>query len=258
MPKLIVAYAREKRVAPYLEALALCGVGEEEIYLATPGRTNEVDLSGVVAEADGLLLTGGADLQPCLYHQPRLPGVELDDPNAERDQMEWDLLHHARARALPVFGICRGLQMIDVFLGGSLWQDLALQHGASGHDCFVDRGWALDHVAHTVAVGATAHPFAARLARHAPLEVNSRHHQGVLQLGAGLVPVARAPDGTVEALAWAGDDWWLRAVQWHPENLVAHPAHRELFADFVEEAERARAARRAAAPVTPEPEEARR
>jgi len=233
MPHLVVAYVKEKRISPYLEALGTCGVRAEEVFLATPARTTGVDLAEVVGRSDGLMLTGGSDLQPCLYHEARLPGVELDTPIAERDQMEWDLLDLARSARVPVFGICRGFQMLNVFLGGTLYQDLALQRGQVGHDCFADHGFALDHLAHPVTASDADHPFAESLRRLSPLDVNSRHHQGIKELAPGLVPCAYAPDGALEAAAGADEGWWTRAVQWHPENLVARPEQRALFADFV-------------------------
>lgn len=246
MPHLVVAYVRENRIAPYLEALRACGVPDDEIYQATPARTAAVDLAELVGRSDGLLLTGGADLQPCLYREPRLPGIDLDPPVAERDQMEWDLLHHARAAGIPVFGVCRGFQMLNVFLGGTLYQDLAAQRGAGGHDCFADRGFALDHFAHTVVAAETAHPFADRIRSWAPLETNSRHHQGIKELAAGLVACAHAADGVLEAAATPADGWWARGVQWHPENLVGRAEHRALFADFVAAATASRQRRKGA------------
>lgn len=237
MPNIVVAYLREHRVTPYLEALAACGVSSEEIFLATPTRTASVDFAELLARTDGLLLTGGDDIQPCLYGEARLPGAGLDQPSAGRDQMEWDLLHHARVTGVPVFGICRGLQMINVFAGGTLYQDLALQRGASGHDCFADRGFALDHLAHAVAATDAAHAMADRIRATAPLLVNSRHHQAIKELAPGLVPIALAPDGILEAAADDGGGWWIRGVEWHPENVLGHPLHRELFADFVAAAE---------------------
>jgi len=236
MPNLVVAYVRENRIAPYLEALRACGMRDDEIYQATPARTAAVDLGELVGRSDGLLLTGGADLQPCLYREARLPGVELDPPVAERDQMEWDLLVHARAAGVPVFGICRGLQMLNVFLGGTLFQDLAMQRGAGGHACFADLGFALDHLAHPVVAAETDHPFADRIRSWAPLETNSRHHQGIKELAAGLVPCGFAPDGVLEAAATPVGGWWARGVQWHPENLVGRAEHRALFTDFLAEA----------------------
>lgn len=239
MPNIVVAYIKEDKVAPYLEALAAVGVPETDLFRATPMRTAELDLRPWMARADGLLLTGGADLQPALYGEARLLEAKLDPPVADRDQMEWDLLSLARDHRVPVFGICRGHQTLNVFLGGALHQDIELATGIPGHDCFADEGWALDHLAHEIVPARTQHPLAAWLARFLRPLVNSRHHQAVKRLGAGLELVASAPGGIVEATASrVGADWWLRSVQWHPENLMDHEVHRGLFEQFVAESRR--------------------
>ncbi len=237
MPHLVVAYIKEDKVAPYLEALAAVGVLESDIFRATPRRTANVDLRDLLARADGLLLTGGADIQPCLYGEARLRDAHLDKPVPDRDQLEWDLLSEARAHRTPVFGICRGHQMLNVFLGGTLYQDIALQTGGQGHDNFIDRGFALDHLAHDIVSTGVAHPFAERVAHFGHPAVNSRHHQAVKSPGRGLVAAAVAADGTIEATVATEPGWWLTSVQWHPENLVDHPFHRRLFEDFLAAAE---------------------
>jgi len=237
VPNIVVAYIKEDKVAPYLEALALVGVPESDIFRATPRRTATVDLEALCARADGLMLTGGADLQPCLYGEARVRGVHLDKPVADRDQLEWDLLTLARTNRTPVFGICRGHQMVNVFLGGSLYQDIALQTGRGGHDNFIASGFALDHLAHDIASTGIEHPLAAGIEKFGRPAVNSRHHQAVKVPGKGLVPAAMALDGTVEATVTMKSDWWVASVQWHPENLVDQPFHRGLFADFLAAAE---------------------
>jgi gamma-glutamyl-gamma-aminobutyrate hydrolase PuuD len=253
MPRIIVSYIREDRIEPYLEALALVGVPEQDVLRATPMRVADVDLAGWMSRADGLLLTGGADLQPCLYGEGRDPAAGLDAPAADRDQMEFDLLALARRERVPVFGICRGHQTLNVFLGGALMQDIELATGKPGHDCFVDRGFAPDHYAHEVVPARPTHPMAAWLARFLRPLVNSRHHQAVKRLGRGLELMATAPDGIVEATASAvSADWWLQSVQWHPENLMEQEVHRGLFERFRVAAE-ARAARRS----DPQPVDAR-
>ena len=233
MPNIVVAYIKEDKVAPYIEALAAVGVPESDIFRATPRRTSTVDLHALLARADGLLLTGGADLQPCLYGEARLPGANLDKPVPDRDQLEWDLLTEARAHRTPVFGICRGHQMVNVFLGGTLYQDIELQTGREGHDNFIDRGFALDHLAHDIVSSGIDHPFAARLEKFGHPAVNSRHHQAVKAPGKGLLTAAQALDGTIEATVAGAPGWWISSVQWHPENLVDQPFHRALFEDFL-------------------------
>lgn len=236
MPNIVVAYIKEDKVAPYLEALAAVGVPESDIFRATPRRIATVDLEALWARADGLLLTGGADMQPCLYGEARIREAHLDKPVPDRDQMEWDLLTLARTNRTPVFGICRGHQMVNVFLGGALYQDIALQTGRSGHDNFIDSGFALDHLAHDIVSTGIEYFLAAWIERFGRPAVNSRHHQAVKVPGQGLVPAAVALDGTVEATVASASDWWVTSVQWHPENLLDQPFHRGLFADFLKAA----------------------
>ncbi len=229
-----VAFFREDRVAPYLEALCAGGASRDELLPLSPARLGDRSARAALAEATALLLTGGADLQPCLYGEARLAEAQVDEPQLGRDQLEWDLLAEAQNRRLPVFGICRGHQLLHVFLGGSLYQDIAVQvPGAVAHRFYADDGWALDHLAHEVGVRPHDHPMTRALQAGGTLPVNSRHHQAVRALGQGMRVAAVSSDGLVEASFHAADDWWVRSVQWHPENLTAHPVHLALFRDFV-------------------------
>jgi putative glutamine amidotransferase len=229
-----VAFFREDRVGPYLDAMTAAGASPAELSPVSPARLGERSARQALAGASGLLLTGGCDLQPCLYGEARLPAAGVDAPQLGRDQLEWDLLADAQARRLPVFGVCRGHQLLHVFLGGSLYQDVALQvPGSTPHRFYADEGWPVDHLAHEVAVRQHDHPMTRALAAGGRLEVNSRHHQAVRALGQGMRVAALAPDGLVEASFWEGPEWWARTVQWHPENLVHLPVHLQLFRDFL-------------------------
>jgi putative glutamine amidotransferase len=148
--------------------------------------------------------------------------------SAERDALEWDLLDLARERRLPVWGVCRGLQVLNVYLGGTLWQDLPMQSpGGIDHS----RSETPDQLAHAVEVIVPGAPVAERLVPGAT-EVNSRHHQALRRPADGFLPVALSPDGLVEAAVLDRGGWWVRAVQWHPENLVALAPQRALWLDF--------------------------
>jgi putative glutamine amidotransferase len=228
---IVVSCLNEERSRTYVAALAAVGVPESMIRTVFPGDAGAADQ---VANASGLVLCGGDDVDPHRYGEEPIPeaGVETD---ARRDAFEWDVLSAARAARTPTFGVCRGGQLINVFLGGTLYQDLPFQRPSSvDHDEREPR----DFLAHTVAPAPTVTgevlPFAALFARHGEFEVNSRHHQAVRRLAPKLVPLATAPDGLLEAYALPpGDGWWLAAVQWHPENLLAHAAHREMWEEFV-------------------------
>jgi putative glutamine amidotransferase len=232
---IIVTASFEEKAGPYVEALKAVGVAAEAIRVILLENGPHEGLRELAAGAAGLVLAGGADVDPSRYGEEPLPGGRVE-PLPERDAIEWEVLAGAREARRPVWGVCRGLQVINVFLGGSLWQDLPSQlHGIGEHEVPEP----LDALAHTAQVVAPETDLGRALARE-PLRVNSRHHQAARRLGRGLEIVATSPDGVIEALGLAGDGegagWWLRAVQWHPENLVSLANQRALWRDFVEAA----------------------
>lgn len=158
---------------------------------------------------DGLLFTGGVDVHPSHYGEEMLTACgEVCPP---RDEMEFLLLRLALERDLPVLGICRGIQLINVGLGGTLWQDLPLQTGSSL--CHSQRP-PFTMTVHTVRVEETSPLFP--LLQTRDYAVNSTHHQAVRACAPSLRAAARSSDGIVEAL-WRPESRFLLAVQWHPE-----------------------------------------
>lgn len=196
---------------------------------------DESTLRGVFDALDGVFLPGGADIDPVSYGRDPHPLCDRTDP--ERDRVELLLARWAMAESKPVLGVCRGMQLINVAAGGTLYQDLAEQlPGSIKHDYFPYKGkeFRRDFLAHTVRV----HPDSrlARLFGDGELPVNSMHHQGVKELGAGLRETAVSPDGLIEAIETDGDAY-VFAVQWHPEALTDHDVHaREMFRDFIDAA----------------------
>ena len=223
---ILVSTASDERAAPYLEALQAVGVPGDRIRVVTP--SSEIPLRELAAGAQGLVLCGGIDVAPERYGEEVLPHANVEI-SPERDAMEWNLLDAAREANVPVWGVCRGFQVLNVYLGGSLWQDLPTQFPSQIDHSVSDTP---DVLAHTVHVIEPEAPLGERLTREVP-RVNSRHHQAVKRLGEGLVPVALSPDGLVEAAFLDGDGWWVRGVQWHPENLIALAQQRALWLDFV-------------------------
>lgn len=217
----LLSTSAEERAAPYLEALKQAGLPADRLRVVTP------EAPAGDPEIAGLVLCGGADVAPERYGDALLPssGVEVVP---ERDAAEWALLSAMRESRRPVWGVCRGLQVLNVYLGGSLWQDLPTQRPSA-----IDHSQAEppDLLAHAVRVTAADAPLANRL-NGEPVQVNSRHHQAVKRLAPGLLPVAESPDGLIEALVLDDASWWVRAVQWHPENLTDLAPQRELWADF--------------------------
>lgn len=195
-----------------------------------PLGLSETSLDGLLSRLDGLLFTGGGDVQPERYGSqphPLVAGMDLD-----RDRLEIHLLQSAVAKEKPFLGICRGLQVINVALGGTLYEDILDQRpGALRHQ--YSPGFSRDYLAHPVEV----HPDCrlARILGAAAAPVNSLHHQGINRLAPGLQPTAWSPDGLVEAFELPAHPFGL-AVQWHPEELQEHAPMRALFHGFVKAA----------------------
>lgn len=223
---IIVTCELAEKVGPYVAALKAAGVPSEAIRVLLPDEPGE-SFRELGARAAGVLLCGGPDVEPHRYGETPLPGIELD-LIPRLDAIELDVLAGARERGVPVWGICRGLQVLNVYFGGSLWQDLPSQR--SGAEAHRTRG-PKDAMAHPVEPHEGSAPLAEALGVE-PLYVNSRHHQGIKTLGDDLVAVATSPDGLIEAVSHRRDDWWVEAVQWHPENLLAHEGHRMLGERF--------------------------
>jgi len=186
------------------------------------------------ARIDGLVLTGGWDLDPARYGQRRHPKTE--HVSETRDALEVGLVVRALDERVPLFAICRGLQVVNVALGGSLVQDIADDMDTNlVHTQKESR----DTATHEVRVAANSRLHAI-VGTH-ELSVNSMHHQAVGRVGRGLREVAWAPDGVIEGVELDADERFVVAVQWHPEELVGRdPAARALFAALVDAALRRR------------------
>jgi putative glutamine amidotransferase len=219
----LLSASSEEYTAPYIEALHAAGFSGDEIRVVTPEEREAV--RELAPQAAGLILCGGIDVHPARYGEEILNDTVEIYP--ERDELEWDLLAAAQAAHIPAWCVCRGVQVLNVFLGGTLWQDLPVQHPSEIHHSVPEPKSA---IAHTVEVLHPETGLGNLLSRETP-QVNSRHHQAIKDLGEGLVPVARSADGLVEAVELPGD-WWVRGVQWHPENLIALPLQRALWNDF--------------------------
>lgn len=178
---------------------------------------------------DGLLLAGGVDVDPAHYDEP--PHPNLGRVDAARDDVELLLTRWALAADLPVFGICRGVQMLNVAAGGSLWQDIGAQlHREPRHNYTAaesPRGRATHGV--QVASGSRL----AEVLGTCDVMVNSYHHQAVKQPAEGFVAVAHSTDGVIEGIEAPARRYAL-GVQWHPEGMVdTEPTAPRLFAAFV-------------------------
>jgi putative glutamine amidotransferase len=202
---------------------------DSEIRIVNQGMS----IAEVLDWADGLLLTGGDDVAPGRYGEDVHPTVVVVSP--ERDDFEIGLVKEARARQIPILGICRGIQVLNVACGGTLVQDIPTQvPGALEHMKKVPPHQAFEF-SHEVWIEKDS--LLARLMREQlsggdSLEVNSRHHQAVKAVAPGFRVVATAPDGIVEAIEDPRARFCL-GVQWHPENFWRTGEFRALFEGFV-------------------------
>jgi len=208
-----------EEASDYVRALMAAGFSRDEIVVLPPG-------AGVDEDFDGVVLGGGVDVDPVRYGQAPSPGANVE-VNSERDRTDLEAFDRAWREDAPILGICRGLQVVNVALGGTLVQDLPSQRpeGLDHQQRPKDR----TRLDHTVRVGASTR--LSGLMGATDVSVNSRHHQAVDRLAPGLVVSATAPDGTIEAAEAPGPRWCV-AVQWHPENLKDDPASRRLFEAF--------------------------
>ncbi len=201
-----------------------------------PLLDDEMILETVWERLDGLLLTGGGDISPEFYGEE--VETELIAVDLLRDQTEIWLAKRAVADDVPLLGICRGMQVLNVATGGTLYQDIArdmptaLKHkcGSPEHErdylAHVARPEVHSLLARVVQGGDTSYPPPA-------LHVNSRHHQALKEIGDGLVVAALSPDGIVEAVE-SRQHRYIVGVQWHPEDLLGHDhAMRHLFESLV-------------------------
>ncbi len=222
----------------YLEGVAAAGGVPVVLPPIGDARTAEAVVRGL----DGLLLSGGSDLDPRYYGEE--PAPELGPTIPERDAFEMPLLELALRRGLPILGICRGMQLLNVALGGTLYQDLPSQwgRGVLKHRQKTPK-W---QPTHEVEVRGGA--YLAKIMDRDVIKVNSYHHQGIKDLAGGLVVSARSSDGVAEAVeAWDLSERWLVGVQWHAEAMRgADPVQGNLFEAHVSAAE-SHALRRAAA-----------
>jgi putative glutamine amidotransferase len=204
-----------------------------EVRILEPSRSVAEALDGI----DGLMLTGGGDVDPVRYHETA--HSTFVPAEAGRDDFEIALILAAREKALPILAICRGIQVLNVAAGGTLVQDIPAQlPGAGIHNLDVPEHQSYE-LAHEIWIEKDSLLY--RLMRERIVddgcEVNSRHHQAVKQIADGLKVTATAPDGVIEAIEDPAAAFCL-GVQWHPENFFRTGEFRAIFEGFLEAATR--------------------
>lgn len=200
MPKIFVN-------SDYVDAISKAG----GIPFLIPAMASHQELETLVSLCDGILMTGGMDVAPILYHE--MPHPHCGKYDLEVDRSNLDLIHTAISAGKPILGICRGLQMINIALGGTLYQDIPSQCvGAGGHSF----GHIRSDVVHPVTLAKDSR--IRTIFQRDVIEVNSVHHQAIKDPGQGVRVTAIAPDGIIEAIEVPEKK--IIAVQWHPEMLL--------------------------------------
>lgn len=215
----------------YVAAAEATGVRPVEISLGLTAA----QLAEKIRDLDAFILPGSpADVHPSLFNAIVHPNCSISDPC--RETTDFAILAHALKEQKPVLAICYGTQSLNVFLGGTLVQDIPaeintkIQHPWSGH--------AGPEPHHLIEIESGSR--LAQLAGSDEVQVNSSHHQSVLDPGKSLRIVAHAPDNVVEAIEWTGDSNWVMGVQWHPERMAAADRFAQaLFVDFATAARKA-------------------
>jgi putative glutamine amidotransferase len=220
----VIAIAPSSKLPDYEESVRRAG-GEVRVLDRGVDRASDV-----VAGVDGLLLTGGGDVRPLLYGATPHPTFDPAEPG--RDEYEIELVRRAIEANLPIFAICRGIQVLNVARGGTLIQDIPEEVGTTVEHRVKEPRFAIAHDVWLTSNSLLERTLRERLEDADSLAVNSRHHQAPKDLGEGLAVSATAPDGVIEALEDPSRRFCL-GVQWHPENFWRTGEFRELFEAFV-------------------------
>ncbi|MCW8883718.1 MAG: gamma-glutamyl-gamma-aminobutyrate hydrolase family protein [Motiliproteus sp.] len=174
--------------------------------------SSKLSAAAILKRLDGLILSGGHDISPEFYGGQ--PHRTIRDPSKDRDQFEFDLVNTALQDKIPMLGICRGIQILNVVLGGDIIQDIPEHIGDSvAHD---EPGRPREVLAHEVSITPESRLF--QVVETSRLRVNSFHHQAVGKLGSGLIKTAVARDGVIEGIELPGHPFMM-GIQWHPETL---------------------------------------
>jgi putative glutamine amidotransferase len=217
--------------AEYVEAVEIAG--GEPVVLGPLDRDRTAE--ELVGQVEGMLLTGGEDLDPALWNEPLHPRSKLIDRRRQRSDL--NLVALAEACGMPVLGICLGCQEMAVSRGGKLIQHVFEELGTVG----LHSGEKVPDGLHTIIVEAASR--LAGIVGAGELAVNSRHHQAVRKAGRGMNVVARSGDRIIEAIEDPAPDRFFLGVQWHPEDMVELPKQRAIFETLCREAAAWRAAR---------------
>lgn len=222
----VIAVSRNRRMTDYLESIRRAGGSPVEV------STDADDPEAIVARVGGVLLTGGDDVDPALYGEA--PHATYQPAEPGRDAFEVALARAAVAAGRPLLAICRGMQVLNVAMGGTLVQDIPSELAGTVPHALAEPRVAIAHEVWVTRESRLWDIMADRLDGES-LPVNSRHHQAVKRAAAGFEVTATAPDGVIEAIERPASPFCV-AVQWHPENFWRTGEFRSLFERFVEAA----------------------
>ena len=202
---------------------AVWGAGGEPILL--PGNPDKSNCSQIVSMLDGLLVPGGPDIDPILYKEDKKE--TCGRTCLYEDEYDMELIKEAVKQGKPILAICRGIQIVNVLFGGTLYQDIPSEYSKEIYHSRMEPD--VENY-HTVTLEKDSY-LAKVLGEWKDIKVNTSHHQAVKDLAEGFRIVGRAPDGTVEAME--NDDASIMCTQWHPERMQDMEMYRKLFEDFV-------------------------
>ena len=228
MPKILIAPCTA--LHDYEESVRRAGGDVQVLDVASDSPAD------VLASAQGLLLTGGGDVHPSLYGEAVHSTYSAAEPG--RDEFELELVRRALDADLPIFAICRGLQILTVAGGGTLVQDIPSELSGTTHHDVRDSRMIIAHEVWMASETLLERLMRTRIETGDVFDVNSRHHQAPKTVGAGVVVSATAPDGVIEAIE-IPDHRFCLGVQWHPENFYRTGEFRELFEGFIQAAAKA-------------------
>ena len=211
----------------YVNAILLTG----GIPVVIPLMNDDNDLIELLNSLNGIVFTGGEDFDPTYYNERPIP--QMGAVNASRDRFDIKLLHLAAERGIPILGICRGIQLINIAFGGSLYQDLPAQY----YDTSIRHRQRQSSAEASHSVIVEDNTIFADIVKERMLMVNSSHHQAVKVVAKGFRIAGKSPDNIVEAIEKMDDEHWILGVQFHPEMRVTSDiAMRRIFQRFMQEA----------------------
>jgi putative glutamine amidotransferase len=223
----LIALAPNRKSVDYVASLERAGA---RVWQMDRDAFTSVSVRELLHEVAGVVLPGGSDVDPARYGEPAHP--TFDAAEEGRDEFETELIRRAIEQDVPLLAICRGVQILNVALGGSLIQDIPTEHPSTLNHRITDPKWAIAHDVNVAAGSRLREILGERVAVDGTLQVNSRHHQAIKTVAPKLRVTAVASDEIVEAVELPGATFCV-GVQWHPENFLEHAEFAPLFEAFV-------------------------